>query len=84
MPILTRISQYRQKQPRRRKNGIEGTCAYAGVPESEQGWYVCALVIRSEDQPEFVTCMEASSVGHKWNPTSQLFCNRQRLESPAR
>jgi hypothetical protein len=84
LPVLALLSQYRQKQPRRRKNSIAGTSAYAGMPESKQGWHVCALIIRSKDQPQLVTCTEASCAGYKWHPICELFSNRHRIEIPAR
>jgi hypothetical protein len=78
------LSDYGQKQPRRRKNRIEGAGAYAGVSEFKRGWSVCVLIVRSETQPEFVTCPRASGVGYERNPVVHFFSNWHSFESPAR
>jgi hypothetical protein len=42
------LDQYRKKQPRRRKNSVQGTGAYAGMSEFKQSWVFFVLVVCSE------------------------------------
>jgi hypothetical protein len=68
--------------PAKATASVEGTGAYAGVSESKQGWSVWILVVRSENQPEFVTFTEAPGIGYERNPVAQPLANRQSFESP--
>src|ERR1700732_972784 len=54
------------------------------MPKSEWCWHFHVLIVCREIQPDFVTGLEASSIGHKRNAVSDLPANWNCFEDAAR